>query len=99
MGFLGTMAALPHERTSLKTAAKSVWCQQETHAPQQTASLVDHLVCASNQRRWAVPGSWTSCSARAAKTGAIGKARKAAVRDRRPASVSSLAHPATAGRR
>jgi hypothetical protein len=42
----------------------------------------------------------------AAKTGAIGKARKAArksvrraVRDRRPASVSSLAHPATSARR
>jgi hypothetical protein len=26
----------------------SAWCQQETHAPQQTASLYDHLAGAGN---------------------------------------------------
>jgi len=54
---------------------------------------------------WACRGA-DELFSQAAKTGAIGKARKAArqsvrraVRDRGPASVSSLAHPATSARR
>jgi hypothetical protein len=37
-------SAFPCERTSPSTAAKSALCHNRTHAPQQTASLFDHLV-------------------------------------------------------
>ena len=34
----------PHKQTFGGRAGMSVQCQEETHAPQQTAQLSDHLV-------------------------------------------------------
>src|SRR5882724_144904 len=41
----------PGQRTLSDRLGRSVSCQQETHAPQQTASLFDHHVGTSEQRR------------------------------------------------
>jgi hypothetical protein len=42
------MSALPLKQTSAGRLGMSEKCQQETHAPQQTASLFDHLAGAGN---------------------------------------------------
>src|SRR6476659_523970 len=39
------------QRTQVGHRAMSVSCQEETHAPQQTASSFDHLIGAGEQRR------------------------------------------------
>src|SRR5438876_7563190 len=47
------MSAVPRKRTWIGALAMSVLCrQEETHAPQQTTALFDHLVGAGEQCRW-----------------------------------------------
>jgi hypothetical protein len=42
----------PDEQSFSHSVGMSQTCQQETHAPLQTASLFDHLAGAGNQCRW-----------------------------------------------
>jgi hypothetical protein len=44
-----SLLVFPDKQTSSGTVGMSQTCQQETHAPQQTASLFDHFVGKSNQ--------------------------------------------------
>jgi hypothetical protein len=44
----------PQLRTLIGAAGTAASCQEATYAPQQTAPLFDHLVGASEQRRWHV---------------------------------------------
>ncbi len=46
------MSAVPRERPTNLSGLNVAMCQQETHVPQQTASLFDHLAGAGNQCRW-----------------------------------------------
>src|SRR5439155_24233292 len=45
------LPVFPDKQTFSKSVGMSQRCHQETHAPQQPASLFDHLVGASRQRR------------------------------------------------
>src|ERR1700676_195147 len=45
-----SLPVFPYEQTSAAPVGMSQRCQEETHAPQQTASLFDHLVGASKDR-------------------------------------------------
>src|SRR5205807_9554869 len=47
-----TRLLLPGKRTLAGGGGRSASCQQETHAPQQTALLFDHLVRAKQNRGW-----------------------------------------------
>jgi hypothetical protein len=44
------LPVLPGKQTFSATVGMSQRCHQETHAPQQTASLFDHLVGTAEQR-------------------------------------------------
>src|SRR6266702_3049868 len=43
-GTSATRLVVPDEQTLVGVGGRSLQCQEETHAPQQTASLFDHLV-------------------------------------------------------
>jgi hypothetical protein len=41
----------PQQRTYNDSCGMSVWCQQQTRAPQQATSLFDHLIGTGKNRR------------------------------------------------
>src|SRR5258708_40293154 len=50
VGASSSFPLYPTKQTSTVASARSVSCQQETHAPPQTTALFDHLVGALQQR-------------------------------------------------
>jgi hypothetical protein len=46
-----SLPVYPYQQTFIGCVGMSQTCQQETHAPQQTLSLFDHLVGLNKERR------------------------------------------------
>src|ERR1700681_4126906 len=47
-----SLPVYPDERTYSESVGTSQRCQEQTHAPQQLAASLDHLVRSREQRRW-----------------------------------------------